>query len=468
MAGCAVALALAKKGIVVTIMTSPFDERGCHVPWMRRESLEEKVQDLQTERGEPWNCSRAHEQLAMLAQQSVEELLGSNNWVDGNGNIDIHRCLHDQLKEYPQVEWMSHHRLIELLTLDRHSAKQADRYKRPACFGVVAYHDETQSMEDVLAKETILATGGASSLFPYSSHPSRAWRGGIAIAFRGGARLLNMDQIHFHPLGLFQRDKSCFPLPLGLLAEGGKIYASKTLPIEADCSSPDSLLYQLDDQLLKTGDDHLFLDLTSLDHAILKKKFPATEAYCLSHGFNVAKEPLPIVPIALHTCGGVAVDRFSQTTLQRLRAIGGVACTGLFWNFKEEALSVLERLTWAMTCAEDIAKQVNKFIYYFPDLRERSTHLTASSSIVKKDWRVLRQTMWSYVGIHRDRAHLDRGYALLNQLALLNAPHHLTACSIEQIQLCDAIQTAQLIADSARTHIGQVHPHSGMERRFLE
>lgn len=454
-AGCAVALALAKRGLAVTIMTSSFDQRIYHhAPFIRREILEEKICELKKERPEHLTCLRAYEQLVMFAQQSIDEFLEPNYLVDRNGNIDIHRCLQEQLKQHPQVEWLSHHSVVELLTLDQHSYKKTDRYKKPACLGVIAYNHDIQRIEYFLAKETILATGGAPSLFPYSTHPSTACGGGIAIAYRAGARLLNMDQIQFYPLGLFEKDRPCFPLPLELLLEGGKIYASKATLFEADLSSPSYLLHQLYDQLLKTRSEHLWLDLTLLDHMALKEKFSTMDTYCLNHGFNMVKDPLPIVPVAFYTCGGIAIDKTAQTTLHRLRAVGEVACTGLFWNFKDESLSVLESLTWALACAEDVVKQVNKFIYYFPEIREGISHLGTSSSVVEEDWKMLRQIMWSYVGIHHDRAHLERGCALLDQLSLLNTPHDLSSCSIEQIQFYYAIQTAQLIAHSIRTQQG--------------
>lgn len=467
-AGCAVALALAKRGLAVTIMTSPYDQRAYHAPFIHQDSLEEKVKDLQKEKQERVSCSRAYEQLSTLARQSIQELLESNYLVDRYGNIDIHRCLQEQLKQHPQVEWFSHHSVVELLTLDQHSHRKADRYKKPACVGVIAYNHDSQRIEYFLAKETILATGGASSLFPYSTHPTTAYGGGIAIAYRAGARLLNMDQIQFHPLGLFERDRPCFPLPLELLAEGGKIYASKSAPLEGDISSSSYLLHQLYDQLLKTRSEHLWLDLTLLDPVSLRDKFPTVDAYCLNHGFNIAKDPLPIVPVCVDTCGGIVVDKTAQTTLQRLRAIGSVACTGLFWNHKEEALGVLESLTWALACAEDIAKQTHKFIYYFPDMREGPCHLGASSAIVEEDWKTLRQIMWSYVGIHHDRAHLERGCALIDHLALLNTPHDLSSCSIEQIQLYHAIQTAQLIAHSVHAQQGTLNHYSPRFPSFFQ
>jgi L-aspartate oxidase len=213
--------------------------------------------------------------------------------------------------------------------------------------------------------------------------------------------------------------------------------------------------------------------LTLLDPLVLKEKFPSVDTYCLTHGFNIVKDPLPIIPIAVHTCGGIAVDKAGQTTVQRLRAIGEVACTGLFWSHKEDALSVLEGLIWALACAEDIAKQINKFIYYFPDVREGVAHFGSSSSILEEDWKILRQIMWSYVGIQHDRAHLERGCTLLDQLAALNAPHDLSLCSIEQIQLYYAIQTAQLIAHSSRAQQGTqfhhaLHPTSFFQKTYQE
>lgn len=458
-AGCAVALALAKRGVSVTIMTSPFDQRVYHSSFIHHDSLEEKVKSLQKEKQEQLNCSRAYDQLMTFAAQSVEELL-SNYLIDRNGNIDVYRCLQDQLRQHHLVEWLSHHSLIELMMLDQYSQKKTDRYKKSTCIGAITYNHDNQRVECFLAKETILATGGAASLFPYSTHPPTACGGEIAIAYRAGARLLNMDQVQFYPLGLFEKNRPCVPLPLGLLAEGGKIYTVKSHPIEVDFSSPGYLLHQLYNQLLKNHYEHLWLDLTLLDHMALKEKYPMVDTYCLAHGFNIVKDPLPIVPVAMYTCGGIAIDKTGQTTVQRLRAIGEVSCSGLFWNYREEALSVLESLVWAVVCSEDIAKNINKFIYYFPDIREGASHLGSNSSVLEEDWRMLRQIMWSYVGIYHNRTHLERGCALLDQFSLLNTPHDLLSSSIEQIQLYYAIQTAQLIAYSMRAQQGILFQHS--------
>jgi L-aspartate oxidase len=445
-AGCAVALALAKRGISVTIVTSSHDQRIYHASFIQHDQLERKIQELQENVEEQLSCSRANEQLIQLARSSVDELLGAHYLVDRNGNVDIYRCLQEQLNQFEHVEWISPYTFIDLITLDRYSLKQADRYKRPTCLGIVAYNHDTQELDHIFAKETILATGGATSLFPHSTHSSMARGEGLAIAHRAGVRLLNMEQIQFHPLGLFERDKPCFPLPLEILQGECRLHAEKTTAMNLTKSS-EELLDQLYDQLLDTQTEHLWLDLTLLDPVELKDKFPTVDSYCLNHGWNIAKDALPVVPVVRYTYGGIAVDRVGQTNMHRLRAIGEVACTGLFGDFQEEALNVLESLTWAIACAEDLVKQINKLIYYFPEIKEKKC--LEIHSIVPEDWQVLRHIMWAYVGIKRDRAHLKRGLVLLEQLKQAQIVEGRVPQSLACIQLDHAIQTAQLIAQAA-------------------
>lgn len=445
-AGCAVALALAKRNMAVTLVTSYHDQRIYHASFIQQDQLEEKIQALQEKMEEHLICSRANEQLIQLARLSVDELLGAHYLIDRNGNIDIYCCLQEQLKQFDFVEWISPYSFIDLITLDHYSLKPADRYKKPTCLGIVAYNHETKELEHIFAKETILATGGATSLFPHSTHSSKAWGEGLAVAYRAGVRLLNMDQIQFHPLALFERDRPCFPLPLEILQRGCRVHTEKTIQLDL-ASTHQELLNQFYDQLLHARSEHLWLNLTLLDPVELKDAFPTVDAYCLNHGWNIAKDELPVLPVASYTYGGIAVDRVGQTTMNRLRAIGEVACTGLFGGFQEEAFNVLESLTWAVACAEDVVKQVNKLIYYFPKIKEKEP--LTSSSILQEDWQTLRHIMWRYVGIKRDLPHLKRGLLLLEQLKQSQLIEGCMPQSLEFIQLDHAIQTAQLIAKAA-------------------
>jgi L-aspartate oxidase len=444
-AGCSIALALAKRGIPVTILTSSFDQRTYHASFVKIESLEEKLRDLkETHIG----CSKATDLLLGIARKSVDELIEAHLLIDRYGNIDVHRCLQEQLKQIPHVEWASQHSAIELLTLQSHSERKADVYKKATCLGVYAYNYETHRVETILAKETILASGGAASLFPYSTHTSTAKGAGLAMAARAGARLLNMEQILFHPLTLFSKDKPCVPLSIDLLKEGGRLHTAKKVLLEGlPLNDPEQLSIRLYEELAHDHFEHLWLDLTPLDPIAIKEKYPLIDTYCLSYGFNIAKDLIPIIPAAQYTCGGIATDRAGQTTVQRLRAIGEVACTGLNYDFKDEALSVLESLTWAAACAEDIAKQVHKFVYYFPEVYEWSYPISSAIPLIKEDFDLLRRIMWHYVGVVRDYPRLRRGYGLLQKLKTQNDNEE--AFSIEKMHLDNALQTALLIAQGA-------------------
>lgn len=442
-AGCATALALARRGLSVTILTSPLDQRTYHSSFLKVETLEDTLRKLK-EHYHQEGCSRALEHLINSARNSVDELLGAHLSIDRYGNADIHRSLHDQLKEYPQVEWMNHHSAIELLTLETHSEKKSDIFKKSACLGAHVYDFETKQVIKVLAKETVLATGGASSLYPYSAQASTASGTGLAMASEAGARLLNVDRIQFHPVALYSPGKPCIPLPSEFVQKGILRGVNKNFfePIEGG----QSLSLRLYQEQVNHQAANLWLDLTQTDVMLAKEEFPSVDAYCLKDGVNFAKDPIPVVSAALFTCGGVAVDKVGQTTLSRLRAIGEVSCTGLFYEYRDEAMSVLESLAWSVSCAEDIAKQIPKFAYYFPELKEWSYPIDNNSRVISEDWRMLQQIMWHYLGMVRSSERSKRGRDLLQNLKAYNEKDANNTFSIERHHLNQAIQTALLIA----------------------
>lgn len=449
--GCAIALALAKRNIPVTIIASPSDQRTYHASFIHMHEFEDKMRSLQKGVESQLGCSRATDHLASQSKSAVDELLESHYLIDRNGNVDIYRSLQDQLKHMPHVEWIYNHSAIELLTLECHSVKHSDIFKRISCIGAYIYNHETKEVVPFLAKETILATGGATALYPFSSHTSMAKGNGLAMAHRAGARLLNMDKIYFHPIAFYDETAPCCPLPAALLNMGGKIYCGKT-QIE-NLVFDETITLQFYELLLENKATHLWLDLTELDTIALKEQFPVVDAECLNRGFNLAKDWLPIVPIARFTCGGVAIDRVGQSTLGRLRAIGEVACTGLFYDFSDETLGVLESLTWAVSCAEDIAQQIEKFVYYFPEIRAWNRPISDQPLILNEDWKTLGTLMWDYVGINRQPSNLKRGYELIQKLKTLNEEEERQhPFSLEHRQLLDSLSIASLIAQAALYH----------------
>lgn len=400
--GCAIALALAKRGVGVAILAADSDQRHHYATYLSQQQVTNQNQISNSE-----SCPRALEQLYSVCKKSVEELLGSEY-----DQKDVYSSLQEQLKAYSQVEWLRKHTTIELITLDKHSKKRADIYKRPTCCGVYAYHNETKQIEPIFAKETILATGGAASLYLHSTRSSASKGQGLAMAYQAGARIVNSNHIQFYSICLFERGQACFPLPMDLLDVGGKILNINRIPLilEEDLNS------QFYNEMLKTKSEHLWLDLTTLDPVEIKNRFPAVDAYCLTHGFNIAKDLLPIVPAVQYINGGVAVDKAAQTTIQRLRALGEVSCTGLFTRERDDISSLLESLTWASAAADDIAKQINKFAYYFPEVIEWNISEGLKEGVIDADKTLLKQALWHYAGIMRDDERLKRVNNMLYKL----------------------------------------------------
>ncbi len=430
LAGCAAALTLAKQGIGVTLVASSMCEKISPASFISKEKWQERVTQWQAKIEEALSDSRACEHLTSF------EL----------NRLPLSLDLKEQLKSFDQVEWLTHHHLVELLTLDQHSIKGGDRYRKATCFGSVVYNGDKQETEILLSKETILATEGIPSFFPCSLSPScgMEW----IIAQRAGVRVLSTSHTKIHPLALFQKSQPCLPLPLALLKEGGKLYQKEGVPLSLD---PDSSTFAQDfyDALLQRGVEHAWLDLSLLDLASLREKAPFMEAYGLREGLHLAKNLFPVAPLMRPLYGGICVDRVGQTSLHRLRAIGEVACTGLVWKGGEEVFSVLESLVWAVASAEEIAKQINRLVYYFPEMRQPIWTLKGHSFTdeaelpLEEDWKLLRHTVGAYLGIKRNRERLERGEVFLEQLRRFNTPSLNRPLSIEQMQLFYAIQGAE-------------------------
>lgn len=445
-AGCAVALALAKRGISVTILTTSSEQRMYYSHFFNVNTLEEKLHEIKAS-FDPKRCSRATEHLVNGAKKSVDELLEPKLLLDRNGNIELHRCLLEQLHQCSNVEWLDKQTVFELLTLDDHSTKPVDIYKKPTCLGVLTYHHVTGQIDKILAKETILATGGATSLFPFSTHSPSAQGQSLAMAQRAGARLINMDHFQFYPLNLYDKEKPCIPLPLELLHEGGKLYLNKNESVDINLS--DSTLAEFLYQKLQSNhSSNLWLDLTLLDTITIKEKYPVVDTICLNYGYNISKDLIPVSPAAQYTNGGIAVDKVGQTTVQRLRAIGEAACTGLSFDYTDITMGVIESLTWAVSCAEEIAKQIPKFIYYYPEIRNYRPLIDQAIPLLHEDWWILSQIMWSYVGIVRNVSHLSRAYDLLQRLKYHNESEEM-GFSIERKKLCLSLETAIMITKAA-------------------
>lgn len=455
-AGCVAAYELAKEGVQVTVVTNSADPRQSS-SYTEHEGIAYTGEgdnvdlfgrDLENAGGRLAN-SRAIEHLASEGPRLVDQLLveelrvpfdrGSEGELSrqqesGHSCARVVRCgdatgreiieaLLKKLADAPNVDLLDNHTAVDLITLGQHSTKRGDLYRKPTCVGAYILDNRSREVVPCLAKETILATGGFGRIFQHSTSGAPARGDGLAMADRAGARIINLQTLQFHPLTFYAPNTAPCRLPEVLRQRGGEMLSHKGAPFmerhhEAGSKAPQSLVtlaaYR---EMVDTDADHLWLDLRKADLAWLQSKYPRLFTFCTEQGFDVTKDLLPVVPAA-HCCnGGVVANRQGQTTLHRLRAVGEVSCTGVHGVDRLPATALLESLVWGHSCAQDIVKDVSKFAYYIPPVKEWAVRdLEFDSTLTHQDWHTIKQTMWNYVGLDRDRRRLRRAQAVLRDL----------------------------------------------------
>jgi L-aspartate oxidase len=276
-----------------------------------------------------------------------------------------------------------------------------------------------------LAKATILATGGIGALYLHHSNAEGARGDGHAMAHRAGAYVTNMEFIQFHPTTFYNRSSHRrFLISEALRGEGGRLINSrgeafmKKYHEDAELAPRDVVSRAILEEMIKEKEDCVYLDITSKDETYLKNRFPTIFSYCLENKVNMATGPIPVVPAAHYTCGGVKTDLKGRTNLKRLYAVGEVACTGLHGANRLASTSLLEGLTFGYIAAEDILNQISQFQNYDLNLIKdwTSGRDEVDLALIAQDQMTLRQTMWNYVGLSRSQNRLARARAMFIEL----------------------------------------------------
>jgi L-aspartate oxidase len=314
---------------------------------------------------------------------------------------------------------------VDLLSLSHHSRRPRDVYAPPTCVGAYVFDQETRRVEPVLAKETILATGGLGRIFLHTTNPPGACGDGVAMAYRAGARCINMQFVQFHPTTLYRGDER-FLMTESLRGEGARLVDAAGREFMLDYH-PDGSLAPRDivargihQMLHETGAECAYLDISHKPAAWVKKRFPTIYGKCREVGIDITTQPIPVVPAAHYSCGGIAVDTAGRSSMRRLWAVGEVSCTGLHGANRLASTSLLECLVWGTRAGHEAAACCSTgTAQYMPEIAPWQYETEpVDPALIAQDWLTIRQTMWNYVGLVRSRRRLDRAQQIIRELQL--------------------------------------------------
>ena len=310
---------------------------------------------------------------------------------------------------------------IDLLTLSHSSTNLMDRYYPLTVFGAYVLDNKTGEVVAITAQKTVLATGGVGQLYLHTTNAEHDYGHGIAMAYRVGARVMNMEFVQFHPT-VFAKGKS-FLLSEALRGEGailrnslGEAFMPKYHPLK-DLAPRDIVARAIEQERLNTSHECVYLDITANPAPETKERFPAIYQKCLEGGYDMTKVPVPVVPAAHYFCGGIYATPAGRTNILHLNAIGETACTGYHGANRLASTSLLEAVAMGYLCAQEDAKDIATQQFHIPTPKEWVIpHETPDVNLIKQDLATLRSTMWNYVGLIRSQKHLARAEKILRHL----------------------------------------------------
>ncbi len=367
--------------------------------------------------------------------------------ADATG-AEISNTLIARVKRQENIQLFKNRLAIDLI----HGQKLGLDYK--GVLGAYIFNDGSSKVEVFQAKTVVLATGGASKSYLYTSNPDIATGDGIAMAWRAGCEVGNMEFNQFHPTCLYSPGKSSFLITEAIRGEGGRLKLPsgetfmESFHQKAELAPRDIVARAIDHEMKRLGADHLYLDISHKDNAFIKTQFPNIHEHCLSLGIDICEQAIPVVPAAHYTCGGIKTDLNGQSTLPGLYAIGETAFTGLHGANRMASNSLLECLVFAKSAAEAISASISD-IPELPDLPRWDESQVSDSDehvVISHNWDELRRFMWDYVGIVRTDKRLARALSRVELLQReINEYYSHFKISSDLLELRNLAQVSELI-----------------------
>jgi L-aspartate oxidase len=387
-------------------------------------------------------------------------------------------ALMERVSEQPNIEILLGHTAVDLITFPHHAVDPMAVYEPITCHGAYVFDQEFKKVHRLLARQTILATGGLGQIYLNTTNPFNARGDGLAMAYRAGARVANNEFVQFHPTALHMPGATKFLISEAVRGEGGVLLTLKGEPFMEryapewkDLAPRDVVARAIYWQMLENDDPYVLLDIASKAASEeIKRRFPGIYERCMTHNIDITRQPVPVVPAAHYFCGGILVDLWGRTNLPGLYAIGEVSCTGVHGANRLASTSLLEGLVWGDRAAQDIregpaASPMSES--EVPPWDEGELIYDADPSLIQGDMQSIRNLMWHYVGIIRSEYRLNRAIRELRHLWLeIEEFYRKTRLTDGLIGLRNSVLVGLIVARAAVRNVTSMGCHY-REENFL-
>jgi len=373
------------------------------------------------------------------------------HFQDATG-FEIERTLVERISDHPAITVFENHMAVDFLTTGKLGYAMQD-----CCVGVYVLNEATGEVEVLRSDVNVLATGGCGKVYLYTTNPDVATGDGVAMAWRAGATVANMEFVQFHPTCLYHPEAKSFLISEAVRGEGGYLrdargrrFMENHHPLK-ELAPRDIVARAIDAEMKRTGSKCVYLDMTHKPAEFIKLRFPTIYETCLRYGLDMTSQPIPVVPAAHYQCGGVKTDLNGETSLRGLYAIGEVACTGLHGANRLASNSLLEGLVLAHRAYEKATRNMRPRVDFdLPEWRPGKVQDVDELVVIYHNWDEIRRLMWDYVGIVRTDKRLQRAATRLRNLhAEVQEFYWNFHVTTDLLELRNLVTVASLIVDCA-------------------